>query len=83
MASVLVAFLIGEFSTVIRNITYVPCVESYSHIVGLHAGRGQCHLLLNTNTFAGWVTGSPYHNVTGIFFQSLANHKYDLCSDEI
>jgi hypothetical protein len=48
----------------------------------MHADRWQCCLLLNTNTFAGWVTGSLYHNVTGIFFWSLANHKYDLCSVE-
>jgi len=27
-------------------------------------------LLLNTDTFAGWVTGSLYHNVTGIFGKS-------------
>jgi len=35
------------------------------------------------HTFAGWVAGSLYHNVTGIFFQSLVHLKYDLCSDEI
>jgi hypothetical protein len=29
-----------------------------------------------------WETGSLYHNVTRIFFYSLLNHKYDLCSDE-
>jgi hypothetical protein len=40
----------------------------------------QCCLLLNNYTFAGWVTGSLYNNVTWIFFWSLANHKYDLCS---
>jgi len=43
---------------------------------------GQCCLLLNTYTFAGWVTGSMYRDVTGIFFWSHANRKYDLCSDE-
>ena len=53
-----------------------------SHIFGLHADRGHCSLLLNTYTFAGWVTGSLYRIVTGIFFESHANHKYDLRSDE-
>ena len=33
-------------------------------------------------TFAGGVTGSVYHTVTGIFFLCLANNKYDLCSEE-
>ena len=44
--------------------------------------KGQCRLLLNSNTFAGWVSGSLYRSVTWIFFWSLANHKYDLCLDE-
>jgi len=35
----------------------------------------QCLLLLNSCTFAGWVTGSLHHNVTGIFFSSLVNHR--------
>jgi hypothetical protein len=50
--------------------------------VGLHADRGQCCLLLNTYTFAGWVAGSMYHNVSGMFSWSLADHKYDFCLDE-
>ena len=80
--SALFAVFIGEYSSVIRNITSIPFVWTYGHIVGLQADRGQCRLLLNTYIFACWVTGSLYHNVTEIFFSSLANHKYDLCSCE-
>jgi len=68
IASVLFAVFIRQYSSVITNITSFPSVYSYSHIVGLHADSGQCCLSLNTYTFAGWVTGSLYHNVTGIFF---------------
>jgi len=47
--------------------TSIHCVQTYSHIVGLHADKRQSRHLLNNYTFTGWVTGSLYHNVTGIF----------------
>ena len=77
-----VAVFISHYSTVIRNITFSPSAQSYSHTVALHADTHQCLLLLNTYTFAGWVTGSLHHNVTGMFFSSLVNQKYDPCPDE-
>jgi len=70
-----VAVFISQYSTAITNITFSPSVQSYSHTVGLHADRQQCLLLLNNDTFAGWVTGSLHHILTGIFFSSLANHS--------
>ena len=76
-----VAVFISQYSTAITNITFSPSVQSHSHTVGLHADGQQCLLLLNTDTFAGWVTGSLHHIVTGIFFSSLVNHKCDPCSD--
>ena len=82
VASVLCAVFIAEYSTVTRHITSVPCVYYYGHIVVVRADREQCPLLLSTYTFAGCVTGSLYHNVTGIYFLSLANRKCDLCSYE-
>jgi len=82
IASVLFAFFIRQYSSVIKNFTSVPCLYSYSHTVGLHADIGQCCLLLNSYTFPGWVPVSLYHNVTWMFSWSLVNHKYDLCSDE-
>jgi hypothetical protein len=66
--NLLVTLFMKEYSTVISNTTSIPCVSSYSHIVRLHADRGQCHLLLNTYTFAVSLTGSLYRNVTGIFY---------------
>jgi len=70
-----VAVFISHYSTVITNITFSPSAQSYSHTVGLHADTQQCLLLLNTDTFAGWVTRSLHHNVTGISFSSLVNHS--------
>jgi len=70
-----VAVVISQYSTAITNITFSPSAQSYSHTVGLHADTQQCLMLLNTDTFAGWVTGSLHHNVIGIFFSSLANHS--------
>jgi len=70
-----VAVVISQYSTAITNITSSPSVLSYSHTVGLHADRQQCLLLQNTDTFAGLVTGSLHHIVTGMFFSSLANHS--------
>ena len=70
-----VAVVISQYSTAITNITFSPSVQSYSHTVGQHADRQQCLLLLNTDTFAGWVTGLLHHIVTGIFFSPLANHS--------
>jgi len=66
-----VAVFISHYSTVITNITFSPSVQSYSHTVALHADTQQCLLLLNSCTFAGWVTGSLHHNVTGMFFHLL------------
>ena len=63
-----VAVYISHNSTVITNITFSPSVQSYSHTVALHADTQQCLLLLNTCTFAGWVTVSLHHVVTGMFF---------------
>jgi len=70
-----VAVVISQYNTAITNITFSPSVQSYSHTVGLHADRQQCLLLLNTDTFAGWVTYSLHHILTGIIFSSLANHS--------
>ena len=70
-----VAVVISQYSTAITNITFSSSVQSYSHTVGLHADRQQCLLLLNTDTIAGWVTGSLHCIVTGIFFSPLANHS--------
>jgi len=67
IASVLFAVFIRQYSSVITNITSVPCLYSYSHIVGLHADIRQCCLLLNSYTFPGWVPVSLYHNVTACF----------------
>jgi len=70
-----VAVFISHYSTVITNITFSPSAQSYSHTVALRADTQQCLLLLNTCTFAGWVTGSLHDNVTGIFFPSLVNQS--------
>jgi len=66
---------ISHYSAVITNITFSPLAQSYSHNGALHADTQQCLLLLNTYTFAGWVTGSLHRIVTGIFFSSLVNHS--------
>ena len=70
-----VAVVISQYSTAITNITFSPSVQSYSHTDGLHTDRQHCLLLLNTDTFDGWVTGSLHHILTGILFSSLANHS--------
>ena len=68
-----VAVFISHYSTVITNITFSPSAQSYCHTVALHADTQQCLLLLNTYTFACWVTGSLHHIVPGIIFSSLVN----------
>ena len=70
-----VAVFISQYSTVITTITFSPSAQSYSHTVVLHADTQQCLLLLNTYTFAGWVSGSFLHNVSCVYFSSLVNHN--------
>jgi len=55
IASVLVAVFIGEFSAVIRNITSIPCVESYTLLdyMQTEVNAACCQTL--THLLAGWL----------------------------
>ena len=56
----------------------IPLVN-FANIYLSFTAFGRCHEDYR-DLHPGCVTGSLYNSVTGIYFSSLANHKYDLCS---
>jgi hypothetical protein len=81
IASVLVAVFIWECSRIIRNIISVPLYNLTVTLLDWMQQRAISSVAEHLH-FASLVTGLVYYSVRGIFLLSLANRKYDLCSEE-